>query len=218
MLLTANREFKLESVETLQARLNISSESIPELNGLKAQLRYKKDSLVWLNVNLASGVLILKAALFPDSFIIYNRLEKDIIKGNYSTVEDLYGWKFNFPMLQSILLNSILNERNLQISSETQQEFEMLKQIIIKMDNVFPITATHQIDNRNNYLIKSHYVTPDAIWIVDYDEFNQVNTIPFPELYRIEIRRAKDIFILEIKIDKIEMNQTLSFPFNLPNN
>ncbi len=203
-------------IETLEARLRLQSETMSNINEMKALLRIQKDSIIWLNLNLNSGVLVAKAALYPDSFVIYNRIQQETIRGNYSNLYDIYGWQIDFPMLQAILLNQLLPGK--EKSKSNPDPFTGIETIIREAKGALPLSATHLIQQPPMNLLTSQFITPEAIWIIDYTNFEKHQSYQFPSQTDLEIRKKTEVVQIRIHCDKLRFNDQLSFPFNLPKN
>lgn len=96
-----------QTFEWLTAMLDIQAEGDGQsFNDLSGQLRMRRDSLVWLNVNATMGVEILRAKFSADSVWIVNRLEKTYLAEPMDSLAAQLGMPLSLPWIQTLLLDN----------------------------------------------------------------------------------------------------------------
>lgn len=96
-----------QSFEWLTAMLDIQAEGDGQsFNDLSGQLRMRRDSLVWLNVNATMGVEVLRAKFSADSVWIVNRLEKTYLAEPMDSLATQLGMPLSLPWIQTLLLDN----------------------------------------------------------------------------------------------------------------
>lgn len=115
----ANWDGRKGSLETLWAShrlepdfFSFRSSAAMEQNGSRTsfqlEMRMRKDSLIWMNFSdPILGIPIVRAILLPDSFAMYNKLEKTYKTGDASGIREMLGLEVPFEALQAALLANL---------------------------------------------------------------------------------------------------------------
>lgn len=86
------------------------------------EMRMRKDSLIWLNFSdPILGIPIVRAILLPDSFAMYNKLEKTYKTGDATAIREMLGLEVPFDALQAALLANLPVQFSLDSASALSQ-------------------------------------------------------------------------------------------------
>ena len=121
-----------------------------ETNGadtpFSANLRIRKDSVIWLSVSALLGIEVARIQITPDSFKLMNRINKTYWIGDFEDVESAYGIPANYEQLEGVLvgqislenqkMSSIVSENKYLLFSKSKKEKSQFKAWI---DNRFLI-------------------------------------------------------------------------------
>ena len=97
-----------------------------ETNGadtpFSANLRIRKDSVIWLSVSALLGIEVARIQITPDSFKLMNRINKTYWIGDFEDVESAYGIPANYEQLEGVLVGqiSLENQKMSSIVSENK--------------------------------------------------------------------------------------------------
>ena len=166
---------------------------------INAQIRIKKDSVIWISVKAPLGIEVFRIMITPDSIYYMNRINKEHFTKHISHIEELLKTNISFKKIQEILLASPKIE---SLNSE-KEKYEINKDIfrVIKMEL---IETEHKRVSINYY---------------DHKVFSKLGGMYFPKKVFIEIKSQevfKESFYIEINYTKIDFNKDFSLSFTIP--
>ncbi len=72
-----------------------------------ADIRLKKDSIIWVSMRSATGIEGVRALITKDSILVINRLEKEYYAYRFEDLSEKFKFEFDFDMIQSIIVGNI---------------------------------------------------------------------------------------------------------------
>ena len=102
----------------LSGKIEIDGADTP----VSANLRIRKDSVIWLSVSALLGIEVARIQITPDSLKLMNRINKTYWIGNFDDIESVYGIPANYEQLQGVLVGqiSLENQKMMSIVSENK--------------------------------------------------------------------------------------------------
>lgn len=208
---------------------DINSEIDKESNSFSFNMRIKKDTLIWVSISPALGIEALRVMITPDSIWVMNRINKEYFKTTYEYVNQIMSSTFDFDMLQAFLVGndfeyydntafkaslefsnyelSTIGRRKLRRYIETSNNmklYKLLKQkITLSPDNFKILKQT--IEEKDT----------DRKLEVKYSDFESYNNQFYAKTLKCEVNSNKKMN-LDISYEKIEVVDTLEFPFTIP--
>ena len=210
---------------SLRMAIVVHTES-KESTTVKAQMRVKADSLIWCSIVPAMGIEVARVQISHDSVKLINRMKKNYVKGSYRLLDSLLHASVNYRGLEALLLaEPITQDNNLDGFASVDGQFykvrfnEKERPDTLKMRNN-DLQQTLWVDPQT-FLIKKMLVKdPDdqsrSIQVF-YDAYTQVNGKYFPSHFKIFIFAEKKMQI-DVVVRKLELKNTLTFPFHIPQN
>ena len=190
-----------------------------------ANIRIKKDSIIWISVTPGFGIEAARGLITRDSVKFINRLDKEYNAYSFQELSDKFNFNINYDLLQSMLVGDM--PRALTPSDQVKKQVD---HFLVKQQEG-PLTINNFIDAR---LMKL-----DQVAVVDetnrsaqggrerntlnvqYEEFEKVNEqwLPFKNVVSLDYRskgqkRRTQVDILYKKINIVE--ESLRFPFSIP--
>ncbi len=187
-----------------------------KING-NAQIRIKKDSLIWLSLSPSLGIEVTRSIITPDTIIVINRMEKEYYTFNFKQLSDYFSFQIDFDLLQSMLLANLpiavgpddkiseipgytkLNQKKglLMVDSYINTENKKLETVIIK-----------ELYSQNQMSLK-------------YSDFTKLRNTLFPQLCLINLTydtpNGPLVTSVDIEYNKVEISdKPLKFPFSVP--
>ena len=74
---------------------------------VSANLRIRKDSVIWLSISALLGIEVARIQITPDSLKLMNRINKTYWTGDFEDVENTYGIPANYEQLEGVLVGQI---------------------------------------------------------------------------------------------------------------
>lgn len=91
---------------------------------LNANIRMKKDSVIWISASAFLGIEAARLLLTPDSFKMINRLNSTYISSDISSLKKQFGIDLSFKQLQNRLLGDLdLEQSDWEVSSDSAHYF-----------------------------------------------------------------------------------------------
>jgi hypothetical protein len=215
------------SFDYLSAKASLKYDNGKSSTNLKAQLRIKKDSIIWISFSPAMGIEVARIMLTCDSVKFINRMNKTYFKDEYSFLDSLINSSVNYLILQSMILGSDV------------PYYEIYNYKIKDADNYYLLVMEKKrkqkkgVKNNNtkpDILVEKIWLDPDTYRIhklemheldekdkkltVYYDDYRQVNGQWFPFKLKIKIRSEKSLNI-EVNYSRVQFEDQLSFPFKI---
>ncbi|MDQ3537110.1 MAG: DUF4292 domain-containing protein [Bacteroidota bacterium] len=182
-----------------------------------ANLRIKKDSIIWFSITPALGIEAARGIITQDSIIIINRLNKEYVVYDFATISQKFNFNIDYYLLQAILLGNMPLEKNPDALVSREQNFYHIKQ---EEGN---ISADNYISARTMKVEKVQMVQePDGNTLsLQYNNFNMVDqyAMPFSSLISLNYKTEEGMVntLLNLDFNKAEIVHTpLSFPFSIP--
>lgn len=203
----------------LDARFKLSYKGTSNKFNAKVKIRMRKDSLLWVSITGPVGVEGIRAKVNQDSVFIIDRINKQYVESRLDTLDKILQFKIDYKMLQALLLGEtpLEQDENTKISrkggllrmKQAKNSIEIESYINPKTSKVEQILLK-DLRNKNTLdLIYKDFVNHDG-FLFPYK--NKVNVA-----YRDKETMKKAVTEIEIEYLKLKLtNETISFPFNVP--
>lgn len=192
-----------------------------------ANIRLRKDSIIWVSVTPGFGIEAARGVITRDSVIFINRMNKEYSAFDFKELSDEFNFNIDFNLLQSIILGNmpvppddddlvkkesdyfVVKQQNGDVTVSNFVDARSLKLERISMldrgkEEVFGKTRT-----RNNELV------------LTYSDFQQLENqvFPFENYATLDYQRNGEKRRTEIDIQHKKASisdEALRFPFSVP--
>ncbi|GAB4288345.1 MAG: hypothetical protein Kow0068_14130 [Marinilabiliales bacterium] len=203
---------------------------------LKGQIRINKDSIIWINLSHATNIPVARIIIQPDSLVFINKIASEYYKGDYSFIERYFQIKLHYQQLQALITNElftypdwddIFDLKKGNYKDKIDSGYYCLKSI---KDRKIKRMIKKDIDT--DLIIQNIYIEPDSFKIervniyeynldreldILYGNFNYFDSILLPELININFKTDSFSSGINIKYERIEKKEIMSFPGNINN-
>lgn len=183
-----------------------------------ANIRIKKDSLIWLSISPSLGIEVTRSIITPDTIIVINRMDKEYYTFNFKQLSDYFSFQIDFNLLQSILM------ANLPIDIRPQ-------------DEITSIPGYTKVNQKSGLLLIDSYVNSDLRKIetviikelfsqnqlsLKYSNFTELQNSLFPKLCMVNLTydtpNGPLVTSVDIEHNRVEVfnDKPLKFPFSVP--
>jgi len=162
---------------------------------INAQIRIKKDSVIWISVKTSLGIEVFRTIITPDSIYFMSRMNKTYFIKPVSHIKEIVKADVSFVKLQEILFAS---PKITSLNSETEN-YEILK-------GVFRVGKMDLQETEDKKVSINYY---------EYKFFPELRGLYFPQKIFIEIK-SEEIFTADINYTKIKFNKEPSISFIIP--
>ena len=190
-----------------------------------ANIRVKKDSIIWISVTPGFGIEAARGLITRDSVSFINRLDKEYSTYSFKELSNKFNFDLDYDLLQAVLVGDMPRPRtaNDQVEKQTnhfsvrQQEGPLtidsfVDARLMKVDRVAVVDETkrdNQSRGKNTLNLR-------------YEDFKRINDqlLPFKNVASLDYRsqgkkRRTQIDIQHKKADIVD--EVLRFPFSIPN-
>ena len=195
------------SAKTLESRFAISYSDQNQSFSGNGKLRILKDSIIWGSLNFL-GIPMVKFYMTPSKISYYNKLDRTYYDGNFDLLQKKLGIPVNFNNFQNLLTGDLIKSfENDKVSLKTSKNLYQLTpdDTHVTSVKVYPFfkIMSELFSNGGQETVEIHYK--------DYRTFDKEN---LPTYISFDIPQKK----LKIRYKSIELNKSLSYPFELPDN
>jgi len=195
------------NAKTLESRFAVSYADQNQSFSGNGKLRILKDSIIWGSLNFL-GIPMVKFYMTPSKISYYNKLDRTYYDGNFDLLQNKLGIPVNFSNFQNILTGDLIKSFDKdKVNLETSKNLYQLTpdDAHITSVKVYPFFKIMRelFSNGRQEAVEIQYK--------DYKTFDKEN-LPTSILFDIPQKKLK------IRYKSIELNKSLTFPFNLPDN
>ena len=201
----------------LTTRSKINFDDGNQRMGATANIRIKRDSLIWFSVSPGLGFEVARGLVTRDSLLLMNKLEKSYYAYSFPELSQKLNVNLSYDVLQAALLGDMIRPLNRRDRIERQEE-----QILVMQDE--------PRFNILNYISKANLKLDRVILqdkgstnslTVNYDDFKQLsnNVLPYSSTIsaRYQDKQELKTTTVAFKHNKAEFSdKALSFPFDIP--
>jgi len=196
----------------LSARARIQYEDDDLSVSATANLRMRKDSIIWANVKKLN-IEVGRALIRPDSFFVIDRINREYSRYSMSALADMFQVPANFQVLQAILLGNPFF-----LNADHQSGIEDGLYSLKGEDSRF--SAVYYLDGRDYSLVRAAFTEKreNRKVIMDLKEYGPLGkkqNFSYFRTVRMETPDAGPLFI-EIEFSKVELNIPKSIEFEIP--
>lgn len=201
--------------ETLAGRMQLAYETEDNGQRISVNFRIKKDEAIWAKASIL-GITIAKVYITPKSVQYYETIGKTYFDGDFSLLSDWLGTDIDFEQAQNILLGqSIFHLNGNQYSTAIfNNNFKIEPKI--QPEN---FKHTLYLNPTNFKVVSATLAQPewDRILTLQYDSYQKIDNQFFPTRISIVNTESREQTKIEIVYRKIDINENVSFPFEIPN-
>lgn len=192
-----------------------------------ANIRVKKDSVIWISVTPGFGIEAARGLITRDSVSFINRLDKEYSTYSFAELSNKFNFDLNYDLLQAVLVGDMPRPLTASDQVEKQASHFLVRQ------QEGPLTIDNFVDARlmkvNRVAVVDETRRDDQnrrsknTLNLQYEDFKQINDqlLPFKNVVSLDYRsqgqkRRTQIDIQHKKADIVD--EVLRFPFSIPEN
>ncbi len=184
----------------------------------KANVRMKKDSIIWISFS-AAGITGGRCLINKDSIVVLNMLKKKYYVFEFEELSRTYGFDITFDKIQAATLGNLLQKREKGDELIKVDNFYVLKQ---KKDKLM---INNHVSRKTSKLVKVDIDerTSGNTVVINYSNFQilEDSDIAFPYSGFISLMygtsKGNINTIISMDYSKVEVgDKVLKFPFNIP--
>lgn len=215
---SANANFQYK---WLQAKISGKIETQNKNIRFKANLRMKKDSVIWVSVKPGMGFEAIRLMVTPDSVKMMNRLKRTYIKEEYPAIKALIGIDIPFDVFQDIIIGNmpVINSYHIWQTDTTDNYHVIKEKSEYDSDKNYEKKITQEFRlNPGNYKLSNLLVektdSENSLVSFDYFDYKELENMKYPAMIKGKINKGS-ISQLNLTYKKLSISEEQEFPFSI---
>jgi len=187
-----------------------------QVNGI-ANIRIRKDSLIWFSVSPSIGIEATRVMISKDTAIVINRMDKEYYVFNFDEISRYFNFKIDYDLIQAILLGNLARPIDDDTRVAKENEYYMIKQKSGPLDlQSYVLASNKKIETvLINEEATSNFLT------LKYSDFKETGAYLFPKVCQINLtykaKKGPLVTSINLQHNRAEISdKPLKFPFNIP--
>ncbi len=218
--ITEKKKLNISELEfdNFQAKSKIQFDDGFQNFNANANVRIKKDSIIWLSVSSSIGIEAVRAIIRTDSIFVIDRINKKYQAFGFDSLQNKFNIPIDYNMLQSALVGNLISQR--------------VKEDRVVKDNGFFLLKQKNGDFLIDNFVNSNTMKIEKVLIreqpelnsmeINYTDFQFIDKILIPHEHEFHISYIKNNYNtktdLNIGFNRISVDdKKIKFPFNIPN-
>jgi hypothetical protein len=188
-------------------------------NSATANIRIKKDSIIWFSLTPALGIEAARGIITQDSMIIVDRLNKTYSVFTFKELSNKFRIDMDYNLLQSLLLGNAISEIKPDNKLRNEGDFFKLTQIqsALNIENLVnnKTLKIERVTLKDALTSNSMAISYSDFWPVDSYLFSNQTSISIN--YKIGEDQPNSTTEIVLEHSKVEIEtKRVKFPFNIP--
>ena len=198
--------------KTLNIRANAKYEDAKQSHSLNADIRIKKDEIIWINIKFF-GIPMAKVLITPTKVSYYEKINGTYFEGDFRILSNWLGTDLDFQKVQNLFLGRAIDDltKDNWIAEISQKLFRLTKPSNDDISKDFYFEAA-------NYLLKKETISQESknrSLVIEYPSHQEVNKIFLPNKISINAIQ-KDNVSIDIDYKNTTFNEDLSYSYSIP--
>lgn len=198
---------------TIAIRANAKYSDDSQSHSVNADIRIKKDEIIWINVKML-GFPLAKVLITPEKVTYYEKINNTYFEGDFSVLSNWLGTDLDFYKAQNLLLGNPIDDL-------TKQKYETIIE-----NNLYKLFEKEKKDiqkefyfEASNFLLKKENLSQaneNRKLEINYPSHQKQRDIFIPNEIQIKAIQKEEINIA-LFYKSITFNEDLNFSFSVPN-
>lgn len=184
-----------------------------------ANIRIKKDSLIWFSITPGLGIEAARGLISRDSIVILDKIHKTYSILKFKDLSNRFHFDLDFNLIESVLVGNMI--WSVEASDKVIREPGLYN--ITKKNG--DLTISHRIGNNTMKLEKIYAIsdTTQNSLDINYEDFDLIDNKAFPNSANIYIKykakkdNSEKFSNITLEHTKVEIDKKkLKFSFNIP--
>lgn len=209
-------DFAIPEFEYLNTKTRIQFKDTDRNVSTSANIRIKKDSIIWMSLTPFLGIEVARVMITQDSMVLMNRLSREYIVYDFEGLSEKFQFDISYDLIQSLILG------NMPLAYQELNEIVSTKQFYIVKQTSGSYTIENYFDRELMKLKKVEVsgASKKNKMILKFDNHQQVErlSIPFHSFISLDYEERNEVKSTEINIKhgRAELASALRFPFEIP--
>jgi outer membrane protein assembly factor BamE (lipoprotein component of BamABCDE complex) len=198
----------------LQAKAKVAASSKGKNYNLTFNIRMQKNEIIWISVNAIGSIEVARVLMNKDSVRIIDRINNQYLVKDYDFLSEMLNVPLDFISIQNLILGNAAAIE--QINKWNYKESEESYQLSRAFDDLEYFYTFRNADNKLAvFTLQENSSEPKSVR-VEYGDFRAIEGASLPFLINTLASSQKESLKLDVQYTKVEKQNTLDFPFNVP--
>lgn len=220
-----NNEFQFEHL-SLKAGVQLYQNG--KKTPFKANIRIRKDSLIWVSITPALGIEVARVMITRDSVKVMNRIDRNYFIGDYEYINKRFNLELEFSTIQSILIGNAIDfehDEKVTLAIDKDQYYlgnmkkrkvknvdEKPERIEKQKEEVVSLWVDQSTFKVKNFIFSD--LTANRFLTGNYENFIAVETQSLPGVLNFDFQSEKPAKV-NLQYSKVSLEGPLKFSFNI---
>jgi hypothetical protein len=199
------------SYQSFAGKAKIHVETPDENNNFAAHFRIRKDSVIWVNVNLA-GIPVARVFVTTDSIFLIDYYHKEAKCLPLSQIAKILPAQVSFSSLQNLVIGEPLSQGTITKAEITGDTLSVAVE-----DSSY---IQHIVYSKSDSMMRAGVVTTHKpggpVTRSEYNNYEIDNNRKIATGRTLQLQIGSAVYLLEMDFTKIDFDTPLDYPFNIP--
>ena len=178
-----------------------------------ANIRIKKDEVIWASVTALGLVNVARIYITPDSFKLINYLENNVLLMSFADAGKVLPVPVDFSILQNMIIGNVLKQSGKVTDAN---EFGGTWSLSVEDGEYLQQLTYNKSDStlRSGQLMTKAEGGPQGM--IQYGNYETVSNRRFANSRAINIVNKGLTYYMDMNFNKVEFDQPVDFPFSIP--
>jgi hypothetical protein len=199
---------------TFSGKGKIHYEGGGEDQDFSANIRIRKDSVIWVDITALGVIHAARVYITVDSCFMINYLQKTAIKMPLADVVKILPTKVDFTSLQNLITGEPLRTGNIQSVTDITGSW----MLFIDDGSYLQQVNYSKIDSTILTNVVAGKTSENLQAVINFLKYITVSDLPFSMYRNVSIRDNAEKYLLDIDFLSVEFNVPIETPFSIPKN
>ena len=214
--------------DTFSAKAEFTFHQKSKKNSFKANIRIKKDSIIWISITPLLGIELGRIMVTPDTVKVINRISKEYFVGDNRYIKNRFNIDLDYDLMQAILLGNTIefepdDKLKFGIDKEHYYLGNLKKRKAKKADDK-PEKIERQDDevvslwlDQNSFKVREFLLsdnTADRFLMGTFSEYQEIEGQLLPRALHFELQSEQPALV-DINYSRVYLNKPIKFAFNI---
>jgi hypothetical protein len=197
---------------SLYIRANAKYQDGKQTHNVAAEIRIKKDEIIWINVKLF-GIPVAKALITPDKVSYYEKINGTYFEGNFDLLSSWLGTNLDFHKVQNLFIGNAIDDltKTTYTAAIENDLYKLTEKRRGETDKAFYFEAA-------NFLIKKEWIaqaSENRSLEIEYPSHGKYGNSFMPNSIKI-IATQEHQTLIDLVYKNITFDENLNYSFSIP--
>lgn len=197
---------------SLYIKANVKYKDSKQTQAVTAEIRIKKDTVIMVSIRFL-GITMAKTLITPDKVKYYEKINSKFFEGNYAALTDFLGTELDFQKVQNLFIGRVMDDL------KNQNYNNYLEDKMFKLESTGNNNTKKTFFFNEKYQLKKEIISQaqqNRILEINYPSFKEYPYGFLPETILIDATQEKGNTTLIFDYTNVSFNESLSFPYSVP--